>query len=58
MNSFVVYFLWRYAILVNMRLKLNRGCVWIDRLACIGNYVHAMSGSVFLLIFLAGPINS
>lgn len=58
MNSFIVYFLWRYAILVNMRLKLNRGCVWIDRLACIGNYVHAMSGSVFLLIFLAGPINS
>ena len=41
-----------------MRLKLNRGCVWIDRLACIGNYVHAMSGGVFLLIFLAGPINS
>ena len=57
MCSFIVYFLWRYAILVNMRLKLNRGCVWIDRLACIGNYVHAMSGSVFLLIFLAGPIN-
>ena len=57
MCSFIVYFLWRYTILVNMRLKLNRNAYLIDRIACIANYVHAVSGSVFLLIFLAGPIN-
>ena len=58
MNSFIVYFLWRYAILVNMRLKLNRNANRIDRHAAFWNYVHAVSGSVFLLIFLAGPISS
>ena len=57
MNSFIVYFLWRYTILVNMRLKLlqNR-CYRINRIAAFWNNVHALSGSVFLLIFLAGPI--
>lgn len=56
MNSFIVYFLWRYTILVNMRLKLLQNTYLIDRIAAFWNYVHALSGSVFLLIFLAGPI--
>ena len=56
MNSFIVYFLWRYTILVNMRLKLLQNTYLIDRIAALFNNVHALSGSVFLLIFLAGPI--
>ena len=57
MNSFIVYFLWRYTILVNMRLKLHENPSNHDRRAALFSNVHALSGSVFLLIFLAGPIN-
>ena len=57
MNSFIVYFLWRYTILVNMRLKLHENPSNHDRRAARWSYLHALSGSVFLLIFLAGPIN-
>ena len=57
MNSFIVYFLWRYTILVNMRLKLRENPSIHDRRAARWSNVHALSGSVFLLIFLAGPIN-
>ena len=56
MNSFVVYFLWRYAILMNMRLKMSQNPNWIDRGCLALNYLHAMSGNVFLLIFVLGPI--
>ena len=57
MNSFIVYFLWRYTILVNMRIKVQQNPNWIDRFAVRWNNVHAMSGSVFLLIFLVGPVS-
>ena len=57
MNSFIVYFLWRYTILVNMRIKVQHNPNWIDRFAVRWNNVHAMSGSVFLLIFLVGPVS-
>jgi len=56
MNSFIVYFLWRYTILVNMRIKMQPSPNYIDRVAVRWNNVHAMSGSVFLLIFLVGPV--
>ena len=56
MNSFIVYFLWRYTILVNMRLKMAQHSNWIDRGCLALNYLHALSGSVFLLIFVLGPI--
>ena len=56
MNSFIVYFLWRYAILANMRIKVQPSPTRIDRIAVRWNYIHAMSGSVFLLIFLVGPV--
>ena len=56
MNSFIVYFLWRYTILVNMRLKLTPNPNWVERVAKLWNNVHAVSGTVFLLIFLVGPI--
>jgi len=56
MNSFIVYFLWRYTILVNMRLKMAQNPNWIDRGCLALNYLHALSGSVFLLIFVLGPI--
>jgi len=56
-NSFIVYFLWRYTILVNMRLKLTPNPNRIDRGIALWNYAHAVSGTVFLLIFLVGPIS-
>jgi len=56
MNSFVVYFLWRYTILMNMRLKMSKNPNWIDRACLALNYLHALSGNVFLLIFVLGPI--
>jgi len=63
LNSFIVYFLWRYAILVNMRLAMHRpvgGVVhhWVHRFYAFWTYMHALSASCFLLIWLFGPIST
>jgi len=58
MASLTVYFLWRYAILVNMRRKMHRAPKWVDVGAAIWTYAHAVSASCFLLIWLVGPISA
>ena len=63
MCSLMVYFLWRYAILVNMRLKMHRlaGGVrhpLVHYSAAIWTYLHAVSASCFLMIWLLGPISA
>ena len=56
-SSFMVYFLWRYAILVNMRLKLHHEpspkcccCTTVHDFNAFWTYVQAISASSFLLI--------
>ena len=53
----MVYFLWRYAILVNMRLKLHHEpspkcccCTTVHDFNAFWTYVQAISASSFLLI--------
>jgi len=65
MSSFMVYFLWRYAILVNMRAKLHHEpslscccCKTIHGFAAFWTYFQAMSASFYLLIWLLGPISA
>ena len=58
MCSVMVYFLWRYAILVNMRRKMHRAPEWVDVGAAFWTYLHAVSASCFLLIWLVGPISA
>ena len=61
----MVYFLWRYAILVNMRLKLHHEpspkcccCTTVHDFNAFWTYVQAISASSFLLIWLLGPIST
>ena len=58
MCSLQVYFLWRYAILVTMRLKMHGAPNWVDKGAALWTYFHAVSASCFLLIWLLGPISA
>ena len=67
LNSFIVYFLWRYSILVHTRLAMHRpveGVVqhWIHHKVHVfysfWTYMHALTASCFLLIWLVGPIST
>jgi len=57
MSSFMSYFLWRYAILVNLRLKLHNAPSRVNHFAARWTYLHAFAANLFMVLWSVGPVS-